>query len=54
MLLDALAPRATVRVGLGVLHDNLGDRVHDVLQGPSLLHKVRGLPWGVATIDLKT
>ena len=33
MLLDALAPRATVRVWFGVLRDNLGDRVHDVLQG---------------------
>src|SRR5262249_26147773 len=33
MLLDTLAPRATVRVWFGVLRDNLGDRVHDILQG---------------------
>src|SRR5215831_18733920 len=39
LLLDARAPRATVWVWFGVLRDNLGDRVHDVLQGRSLLHK---------------
>src|SRR5215510_14225872 len=39
LLLDALAPRATVRVWFGVLRANLGDRVHDVLQGRHLLHK---------------
>src|SRR5215475_4964594 len=33
MLLDTLALRATVRVWFGVLRDNLGDRVHDILQG---------------------
>src|SRR5262247_3130706 len=39
LLLDALAPRATVRVWFGVLRDNLSDRVHDVLQGRHILHK---------------
>src|SRR5262245_11380082 len=39
LLLDARAPRATVRGWFGVLRDNLGDRVHDVLQGRSLLHQ---------------
>src|SRR5215475_8983038 len=39
LLLDALAPRATLRVWFGVLHDNLGNRVHDVLQGRHILHK---------------
>src|SRR5262245_34155654 len=39
MRLDALAPRATLRVWFGVLHDNLGHRVHDVLQGRHILHK---------------
>src|SRR5262245_19506152 len=39
MLLEALAPRATVRVWFGVLRDNLGDRVHDVLQRRPILHQ---------------
>src|SRR4029453_6300637 len=33
MLLDALAPRATVRVWFGVLRANLGERVNDGLKG---------------------
>src|SRR5262245_11411006 len=37
--LDARAPRAIVWVWFGILRDNLGDRVHDVLQRHSLLHK---------------
>ena len=39
LLLDARAPRATVRVWFGVLRDNLGDRVHAVLQGRHSLHQ---------------
>src|SRR5512133_2238954 len=39
LLLDTLAPRATVRLWCGVLRDNLGDRVHDVLQGRHILPK---------------
>src|SRR6266851_10416177 len=33
VLLDALSPRATLRVWFGVLRGNLGDGVHDNLQG---------------------
>src|SRR5215831_4380374 len=39
LLLDALAPRTTVRVWFDVLRDHLGDRVHDVLQGRHILHQ---------------
>ena len=34
-----MSPRATLRIWFGVLRDNLGDRVHDVLQGRRILHK---------------
>jgi amino acid adenylation domain-containing protein len=43
MLLDALAPRATVWGWFGVLRDTLGDRGHAVPQGRAVLPQALGL-----------